>query len=90
MEKKLRKLRPADCHDQVTANQLNEQGIAFNEDSLTVEPAVVVLKIGSCTLRIPQRKFQHFAEWYLQEQEVEEKSIRRQIIDNVIKNSKSF
>jgi hypothetical protein len=87
MEKK--KLSPANCKDQYTANQLNEQGIMINEDSLTVEPAVVVLRLGSCTLRIPQRKFEIFAKWYLEEQELKPKSTK-QLYKGIYKDGDSF
>jgi hypothetical protein len=64
------KLRPCDCPDMYTAGLLNEQGIGHNEDSITVEPNVVVLKMGATTMRIPMNKFKMFAEWYLEPQEV--------------------
>jgi hypothetical protein len=63
-------LKPCDCKDMATARQLNEQGIVHNDDSLFVEPNVVVMKIGSTTIRIPMSRFKMFAEWYLEEQEI--------------------
>lgn len=66
-----RKIRPADCKDMHTANLLNEQGIGHNDDSITIEPNVVVLKMGHTTMRIPMGRFKMFAEWYLEPQEVE-------------------
>lgn len=63
-------MRPCDCKDWHTAiTQLREQGIKFNDVGLFVEPAVVVLEVGSCTLRIPMRHFKRLAEWYLEDQE---------------------
>jgi hypothetical protein len=67
-------MRPCDCKDRHTAmTQLREQGIGFADVRLTLEPAVVELRIGPCTLRIPQRHFQRLAEWYLEDQEAEDK-----------------
>lgn len=63
-------LRPCDCKDKVTAAKLNEQGIVYNEDSISVEPNVVVLKMGHTSVRIPMSRFKLFAEWYLEEQEI--------------------
>jgi hypothetical protein len=66
-----RKIKPADCKDMYTASLLESQGIGHNDDSITVEPGVVVLKMGHTTMRIPMKRFRMFAEWYLEEQEVE-------------------
>jgi len=67
------KLRPCDCKDQVTAMRLNEQGITHNEFSLMVEPSVVLLTVGHTTIKIPMKKFEMFAKWFLTEQNIEEK-----------------
>ena len=64
------KIRPCDCKDMFTARKLNEQGIAINDNSIEVEPSVVVLRMGHTTIRINQKTFQIFAEWYLKEQEI--------------------
>lgn len=69
----MKKLRPCDCKDKATAYKLNEQGISINDDSLTVKPNYVELKFDVVTLKIPMSKFKKFAEWYLKEQEIEEK-----------------
>lgn len=65
-----KKLKPCDCKDMTTASRLNEQGIRYNEDSITVEPNVVVLKMGHTSIRIPMQMFKLFAVWYLSEQDV--------------------
>ena len=65
------KLKPCDCKDIATANELNEQGIGHNEDSIMVEPNIVILKMGHTTVKIPMKRFKMFAEWYLAEQEIE-------------------
>ncbi len=66
------KLRPCDCKDMHTASKLNEQGIGHNDESITVEPNVVVLKMGHTTVNIPMDRFFMFAQWYLEEQEIKE------------------
>jgi hypothetical protein len=67
-----KKLRPCDCHDIYTASKLNEQGIGHNDESITLEPNVVILKMGRTTIQIPMQRFKIFAEWYMTEQEIEE------------------
>ena len=67
----MKKLKPCDCKDLLTANKLNEQGISQNGDSIVIEPSVVVLTMGHTTVRIPMSKFKLFAEWYLEEQEID-------------------
>ena len=66
-----KKLKPCDCKDLLTANKLNEQGIRQNGDSIVIEPSVVVLTMGHTTVRIPMSRFKIFAEWYLEEQEID-------------------
>lgn len=67
-----KKLRPADCFDQATANKLETQGIKFTNYSINVTPSVVVLEIGrNTTVNIPMTVFERFAKWYLAEQDVE-------------------
>lgn len=65
-----RKIRPCDCKDVFAANQLNEQGIGHNDDSIVVSPNVVILTMGHTQVRIPMQIFKRFAEWYLTEQEI--------------------
>jgi hypothetical protein len=67
-------MRPCDCQDIHSAEQLNEQGISYNGNSITIAPPAVILKIDSCELRIPMCLFKRFAEWYLEEQEIEWKA----------------
>ena len=77
------KLRPCDCKDQATSCLLNEQGIKFNNNSIVVEPSVVVLQLENTTIRLPMSLFKSFAEWYLEEQEVDVKAnIKRNEINN--------
>jgi hypothetical protein len=65
------KLKPCDCKDMATASKLNEQGIGHNDQSIMIKPAVVVLKMGHTTVRIPQARFKMFAEWYLEAQDID-------------------
>ena len=67
---KTKTLRPCDCIDMHTASLLNEQGISHNDQSISVEPNSVVLKMGHTTIKIPMSRFKMFAEWYLTEQEI--------------------
>jgi len=68
-------VRPCDCRDMLTAQtQLSEQGIAFNDDSIQVEPNVVYITVGPARLRMPMPLFKKFAEWYLADQEPPDKS----------------
>jgi len=62
-------LAPYQCKDQNTANQLQYQGIGFNDDHISVKPSIVELTIGASTLRIPMYLFERFARWYLEPQE---------------------
>ena len=64
------KMRPCDCPDIFTVNKLSEQGIGLNDNSIVVEPNVVILTMGHTTIRIPMSTFKLFAEWYLAEQEI--------------------
>ncbi len=66
------KLKPCDCKDMATASRLNEQGIGHNDDSITVEPNVVILKMGHTQVRIPMQRFKMFAEWYLEAQDIDD------------------
>lgn len=77
----IKTLKPCDCKDMATAKLLNEQGIGHNEDSITIEPNVVVLKMGPTTIRIPMKKFKLFAEWYLTDQELNDLDINDIISD---------
>jgi len=62
-------MRPSDCKDRQDADALYEQGIAINDWSLDVDPAVVIIKHHYGELRIPMSIFKRFAKWYLRNQE---------------------
>lgn len=70
-----KKLKPCDCKDMVTASKLNEQGIAHNDQSIIIEPNSVILTMGHTTIKIPMARFKMFAEWYLEEQEIDNNRI---------------
>lgn len=59
------------------ASRLNEQGIGKNDYSITVEPSVVVMKMGHTTVRINQSIFKMFAEWYLEDQEIQSNPLNK-------------
>ena len=62
-------MKPCDCKDQNDTHSMNEQGIAHNEWSLTVEPAVVRIKHQHYgELKMPMSIMKRFAEWYLEDQ----------------------
>ena len=62
-------MRPCDCKDQYSVeHKLREAGIGLNNNSITVKPCNVILNVGPVELRIPQRLFKIFAEWYLEDQ----------------------
>ncbi len=66
----MKTLRPCDCKDMETAEKLNEQGIRHNDESIVIQPNVVILKMGHTEIRIPMSRFKMFAEWYLEEQNI--------------------
>lgn len=61
-------MRPCDCNSIEDTKKLNEQGIGFNDQSITVIPTYVLLKMGHTEIKIPMRRFKDFAEWYLADQ----------------------
>lgn len=63
-------MRPCDCKDCFTARKLNEQGLKFNEWSITVMPNSVIIENSTTTMRIPMNRFKEFSEWYLEDQKL--------------------
>ena len=63
------KLRPCDCIDSIDAMRLEEQGIGWNNDRISIRPNSVILELGHTTVTIPMSRFKMMAEWYLTEQE---------------------
>lgn len=61
-------MKPCDCKDNEDIKKLTHQTLKFNNDSITVRPNVVILRIGRCKLTISQRLFEKFALWYFEEQ----------------------
>lgn len=66
----MKKLRPCDCVDALDVSHLNEQGIGHNDQSITINPNYVLLRMGHTEIKIPMSRFKMFAEWYLSEQVV--------------------
>lgn len=53
------------------ASHLQTQGVRINDRGISVQPNVVVLELDHTTVKIPMKLFRIFAEWYLEEQDVE-------------------
>lgn len=62
-------MKPCDCYDSVSAGKLQEQGLGFNEWSIIVKPLSVLISNSTTELRISQKLFKQFAEWYLEDQD---------------------
>jgi len=58
------KMKPCDY----SASKLSEQGVGYNNCFLHLIPNSVVLRIGPCTVKVPQKIFKRFSEWYLRDQ----------------------
>ncbi len=69
-----KKVKPCDCEDKYTASKLSEQGVGYNNCFLHLIPNSVVLRIGPCTVKVPQRIFKRFSEWYLRDQREDKKN----------------
>jgi hypothetical protein len=63
-------LRPCDCIYEQQAKLLSEQGIAVNDESIEIHPNYVLLTMGHTQVKIGMKRFQMFAEWYLQKQTI--------------------
>ncbi|MCK4821194.1 hypothetical protein KA005_35845 [bacterium] len=62
-------MKPCDCKDQQDVEKLNEQGFRINNTAISVEPLSVILHLhGLLILKIPQKRFEQFARWYLADQ----------------------
>jgi hypothetical protein len=61
-------MKPCDVYDSVTAGKLKEDGLGLNEWYIIVKPLSVLISNNTTELRIPQKRFKAFAEWYLREQ----------------------
>lgn len=53
--------------------KLGEEGIGHNDESITVIPNYVLLRMGNIEIKISMKRFKMFAEWYLTEQEIKDK-----------------
>jgi hypothetical protein len=69
-------MRPCDCKDQQDVkNKLNEEGIWWNSEGITVCPNYVLLTMGHTTVKISMRRFKMFAKWYLEDQKKEDSDV---------------
>ncbi len=67
----VKKIKPCDCEDKFSASKLSEQGVGYNDFFLHLMSNSVVLRVGPCTVKIPQEIFKRFSEWYLKDQKKE-------------------
>ena len=63
-------LRPCDCIDLQDVKKLEEQGVGHNDESISVIPNYVLLKMGHTEIKIGMNRFKMFAEWYLAPQKI--------------------
>ena len=61
-------MKPCDCKSTDDLKSLNEQGIGFNANGISLEPNSVIITQGPCTLKIPATHFKDYAEWFLTDQ----------------------
>jgi hypothetical protein len=61
-------MKPCDCKDIESTKKLNEYGIRFNDEGITVIPNYVLLEMGHTSIKISMNRFKQFAEWYLKDQ----------------------
>lgn len=64
-------IRPCDCKDLSDRMMLPVAGSAINDNSVELYPNFVLLTIGPASIKIPMKHFKIFAEWYLEEQEID-------------------
>jgi hypothetical protein len=64
------KIKPCECKDHTDVAKLSENGIGHNDESITVIPNYVLLKMGHTEIKISMKRFKMFAEWYLTEQTI--------------------
>ncbi len=62
-------MKPCNCKDIKDLKKLDANGIRFNEDFILVDPPNVSIVMGSCSMRMTQKTFKRYAEWYLEDQE---------------------
>lgn len=73
MNKECKYLRPCDCKSDAQTKLLNEQGISHNDESIEIHPNYVLLTMGHTQIKIGMNRFKMFAEWYLNEQQINNK-----------------
>ena len=61
-------MKPCDCKDEQDTKKLQENGIRYNDDALTVTPNFITLTIGHTIITMPMHRFKQFAEWYFADQ----------------------
>ena len=62
-------MRPCDCKTMRDLMDLKERSVKLNDQSVTLGPPGVLLKVGSnVRINLTQDSFKRFAEWYLTDQ----------------------
>ena len=61
-------MRPCDCFDGHSMKNLKEHGIGVGNVALELDPVIVKLTVGPCTVKLSQHHFKQIAEWYLEDQ----------------------
>ena len=62
-------MKPCDCKSIADTMSLQESGLRFNNFEINLKPCSVFIRvILYAEIRIPQKDFKRFAEWYLEDQ----------------------
>jgi hypothetical protein len=60
-------MRPCDCTDQHKADQLNEQGISYNNRSLGVAGGQATIRMPGVTVMMPVGQLRKLVEWFMED-----------------------
>lgn len=60
-------MRPCECKDIQDVMSMDAAGIGFNEWSIEVRPASVIIRNSTTEILIPMHYFGRFAVWYLRD-----------------------
>ena len=61
-------MKPSEAKDQYSIDQLNEQGLKYNEEAFTLRSNVVVYSKPGLEVSIPRHLFERFIDWYQEDQ----------------------
>jgi len=69
-------MKPCNCRSVTDVEELDAQGIAFNNKKIIIDSSGVILEIEPYVrIKIDHRSFKKFAEWYLEDQDKTNKPI---------------